>query len=168
MRSPSRRLELVLAGVGPDEGRLRGYARAQGLADVVQFAGWTEYENIPALLGRADALVLPSHSDPFPVAVIEAMAAGLPVLGSDACGSVRERVVNGENGFTHRAGDAATLADHMERIAADPADRSMLGGHALATSNVWGVDRCVTVLRDTLSRLAAPVAHSARIVSCLP
>src|SRR5262249_47620491 len=143
------------------------YAREQGVGDVVQFVGWTEYEDLPALLGRADALVLPSHWDPFPVAVIEAMAAGLPVLGRDAGGSVRERVVNGKNGFTRRAGDAVALADHMSRIAADRALRSRLGEHALATSSVWGVDRCVAALRDTFGRLGAPVADSARTVSCL-
>ena len=74
------RLELILAGVGPDGDRLRLVASELHVADAVRFEGWVEYAAMPALLGAVDALVLPSHWDPFPVAVIEAMAAGLPII----------------------------------------------------------------------------------------
>jgi glycosyltransferase involved in cell wall biosynthesis len=148
---PGRRLELVIAGVGPDEVALRAQARQLGVAEAAHFAGWVEYADVPELLGSADALVLPSRWDPFPVAVIEGMAAGLPVLGSDACGSVRERVVQGENGFVHGAGDAGALAEHMRTVASDAALRVGLGRRALDTSRAWGVEHCVTVLRKVLS-----------------
>jgi glycosyltransferase involved in cell wall biosynthesis len=147
---PGRGLELVIAGVGPDDAALRSQARRLGFGDAVRFAGWVEYPDVPALLGSADALILPSHWDPFPVVVIEGMAAGLPVLGSDACGSVRERVAHGENGLVHHAGDAGTLADHMCAVASNDAFRARLGRRALETSHAWGIDYCVGVLRTVL------------------
>jgi glycosyltransferase involved in cell wall biosynthesis len=150
--SGGRKLELILAGVGPDESELQKRARKLGVADAVRFVGWVEYADIPELFAAADALVLPSRWDPFPVAVLEAMASGLPVLGSDACGSVRERVRHGENGFVHHAGDVAALAEHMGALAADPDMRARMGKVALRTSNARGIDHCVDVLRGVLAR----------------
>jgi glycosyltransferase involved in cell wall biosynthesis len=157
------RLELILAGVGPDGDHLRLVARQLRVADAVRFEGWVEYAAMPALLGAVDALVLPSHWDPFPVAVIEAMAAGLPVLGSDACGSVRERVVHGESGFVHHAGDSASLAEHMRVVAEDSMLRAALGRQALHMSSRWGIEHCAGVLRRVLAPLVAtPRSHVSR------
>ena len=150
--SGGRKLELILAGVGPDESELRKRARQLGVAEAVRFAGWVEYADLPDLFAAADALVLPSRWDPFPVAVIEAMAAGLPVLGSDACGSVRERVRHEENGFVHHAGDVAVLAEHMRALAADSGLRTRMGRSALHISKARGIDHCADVLRGILSR----------------
>jgi len=151
--APGKRVELVLAGLGADEARLRRRSQELGLTGAVRFAGWVEYPDVPALLGRADALVLPSWWDPYPVAVLEAMAAGLPVLGSDACGSVRERVVDGENGFVHSSGDAAALAQHMLTMIVSPETCLRMGRAALRTSRTCGIDHSVRVLRDVLTRV---------------
>jgi glycosyltransferase involved in cell wall biosynthesis len=162
-RAPAMPLELILAGVGPDGDRLRTLARQRGVADAVRFEGWVEYALMPALLGAVDAVVLPSYWDPFPVAVIEAMAAGLPVLGSNACGSVRERVVHRESGFVHHAGDVASLAEHMRAVAEDPMLRATMGRAALHTSARWGIEHCAAVLRRVLAPLAdAPPSDVSR------
>jgi glycosyltransferase involved in cell wall biosynthesis len=162
-RAPDLHLEVLLAGVGPDGDRLRMLACRLAVADAVRFEGWVEYAAMPALLGAADALILPSHWDPFPVAVIEAMAAGLPVLGSHACGSVRERVVHGESGFVHHAGDSASLAEHIRAVAEDPTLRATMGRAALHTSARWGIEHCAAVLRRVLAPLAAtPPSHVSR------
>jgi glycosyltransferase involved in cell wall biosynthesis len=164
-----RRLELIVAGIGPDDSFLRDLAQRLGIARAVRFAGWVEYAEMPALLASGDALVLPSHWDPFPVAVIEAMAAGMPVLGSDACGSVRERVVNGDNGFIHRAGDTGTFAEHMRRVATDPALCVRLGHNALSTSRAWGIGHSTTILRDVLTRVASSTSGLAETCDpCVP
>src|SRR5262245_33216543 len=57
--TPNLRLELVLAGTGPDEAVLRASAEKLGISDAVRLAGWVEYDDLPALLGSADAVVLP-------------------------------------------------------------------------------------------------------------
>ena len=149
---PQIRLELVLAGIGEDEPMLRALATELGVGDLVRFIGWVEYDDLPDRLAEADALVIPSRWDPYPVAVIEAMAAGLPVLGSFVCGTVRERVEDGVNGFRHHAGDHRTLARHLCEVASSPALRTELGRRALETSRKWGLERSAAVLREVLCR----------------
>ena len=100
---------LVCCGKGPMAGRLdrqpgidnRGFVQPDGMADV-----WAE----------AGAFVLPSRFDPWPLALVEAAAAGLPVVCSDACGSAVELVSNGYNGLRVPDEDAAALADALARI----------------------------------------------------
>jgi glycosyltransferase involved in cell wall biosynthesis len=73
-----------VAGTGPDGERLRTLAADLGVADSVRLLGWTEPEDLRALTRSADALIHPSPTpDPFPNAVLEGMAAGMVVFGSD-------------------------------------------------------------------------------------
>ena len=75
------------AGTGADEESLKRLARQLGLEPHVQFLGWLEPEAIRALYRGADVLLHPSPlEDPYPNAVLDAMAAGLVTLVSDACG----------------------------------------------------------------------------------
>jgi len=145
-------LELILAGAGPDEGVLREQALRMGVEKSVRFAGWVEYDQLPFELRRCGALVMPSFWDPYPVAVLEAMAAGLPILGSRACGSVRERVIHGENGFIHDPGDAVALSEHMSRIASDPGGAQSMGLRSLAVSRAWGIDAATEVVRRVIQK----------------
>ncbi len=80
---------LSFYGVGPEEGSLRRQVNECGLADSVTFQGWTD--DIPSALTGADLLILPSLWEGFGLAVVEAMASGVPVLVSDVPG-VREIV----------------------------------------------------------------------------
>jgi glycosyltransferase involved in cell wall biosynthesis len=148
--APDHKLRLILAGTGPDEAKLRTLVESLGLANEVEFRGWVEYNDMPALLGEADVLLLPSRWDPFPVAILEAMAAGLPVLASAACGSARDRIVAGENGFIHTVGDMETLASHVKSLASSPNLRENMGASALQTSRQWGIDHAASVLNSLL------------------
>jgi glycosyltransferase involved in cell wall biosynthesis len=147
---PDSVLKLVITGVGPDEQMLKQYAARSAVAKQIEFRGWTDYGEMPRLLGSAHALILPSRWDPYPVAVIEAMAAGLPVLGSSACGSAREMVRNGENGFIHDAGDSSQLAAHMVKLAGSPELLARLSRNALATSREWGAERAAAAVRELI------------------
>jgi glycosyltransferase involved in cell wall biosynthesis len=146
---PGTRLELWISGSGPDRKVLEAAARALHIDDSVRFLGWTDYGELPALFAQADALVMPSHWDPFPVTVIEAMVAGLPILGSRACGTVVERVEHGRTGWIHEPGDARSLAAHMLELAHSSERLPAMGREASAASQDWGVARCA----DTLSSL---------------
>lgn len=144
------RIELVLAGTGPDESMLRELVREAGIEDAVSFPGWVGYEDLAELLSRVDALVMPSRWDPYPVAVLEAMAAGLPVLGSTACGSVRERVIDDGAGFRHEPGDVQTLAAQMRLLARSAPLRQRLGEASLRESQRWGLDMAVSTIRSAV------------------
>jgi glycosyltransferase involved in cell wall biosynthesis len=86
--------------------------------------------DVPALLGRVDALVHASISpDPLPGVVLEGMAAGLPVVASRG-GGVPEMIRDDETGRLVDMGDSAALADELVRLAKDPAERLRLGGAA--------------------------------------
>ena len=61
--------------------------------------------------------------------------------------------MDGNNGFVHRTGDSAALAQHMFTILASPETCLRMGYAALRTSRTWGVDHCVCVLRDVLVRM---------------
>lgn len=83
----ARRARLLVVGSGPEDGRLRAYARDLGVDDAVEFRTWVPYEQMPQLLGGASALVLASLSlwsweEQFGMVLAEAMAAGLPVAAS--------------------------------------------------------------------------------------
>lgn len=142
----------LIAGTGPDRERLGELARELGLAANVEFPGWLEAAEVATLFGSADVLVHPARYDPFPVAVLEAMASGLAILGSEASGSVRDRVRPGENGLVHPTGDAEVLGDQIARLLEDPAEARRMGIEARRTAELWpvelGVETIVGILEE--------------------
>ena len=95
-----------------------------GIADSVYFLG--RVEDIPALLLTSRVFVLLSRSEGFPNVVIEAMAAGLPVVAT-AVGGTPEAVDNGVTGFLVENEDSAGAATHINRLLADPDLRCRVG-----------------------------------------
>lgn len=77
-------------------------------------------------LSRASIFVLTSHWEGFPISILEAMRAGLPVVASDV-GGVREAVVDGETGYLVPRGDVNTLRDRLRRLIVDPNLRLRMG-----------------------------------------
>src|SRR5205814_4956725 len=119
---PDARFKLV--GGGPELDRLRAYAAARSVAHAVTFAG--HCDDVPARLGEADVFVLPSRSEAFPNAVLEAMAAGLPIVAS-ATGGILELISYGQTGLLAPPGDPAALAERLCRVLADTAFAARLG-----------------------------------------
>ncbi len=98
-----------------------------GLSELVHFLG--HREDIPDLLGAMDIFVLPSHSEGVSLALLEAMAAGLPVIVSDV-GGLPEVVRHGENGLVIPVKDPQALAQALEKLLADPTYAHSLGESA--------------------------------------
>lgn len=143
--------EYWIAGTGPDEEELRRLTVEMGLQGRVHFLGWTEPDDLVDLYHRADALVHPARYDPFPVTVLEAMAAGLPVLGSRAAGSIRDRVEDGVSGFTHESGSVDELTECLRSfLTVGSRKRREMGGAARQRAEAWPVDRGVNVVRGLL------------------
>jgi len=118
------RARFVIAGDGPARPALERMVAELGLAGRVVMAGWRL--DVRPVLWAADALALTSRSESFPNAVLEAMAAGLPVVATRV-GGVPEMVREGETGLLAEAGDAAGLARHLLRLEADPGMRARMG-----------------------------------------
>ncbi len=121
---PPDSFEALIVGEGPERPRLEKEIITLGLADRVHLAG--ERRDVPELLATADAFVLPSASEGLPVSVLEAMAAGLPVVASRV-GGVPELVVHGKTGLLVDPGDPGKLGDALRRVAADRVLRCRLG-----------------------------------------
>jgi L-malate glycosyltransferase len=120
-------LSFVIAGDGPRAAELRAMAARLGLADRVRFLG--HVEDVPTLLGQGHAFVLPSISEAFPNAVIEAMAAGLPVVAS-AVGGLLDLVDHGRTGLLVPPSDPAALAGAIASLADDPSRAARIGAAA--------------------------------------
>ncbi|MGE3177091.1 MAG: glycosyltransferase family 4 protein [Vicinamibacterales bacterium] len=120
--APEVRLRLV--GDGPERERLTALARALGVSHAVEFLG--HREDVPSLLASSGIAVVPSLSEAFPNAALEAMAAGLPVVAS-ATGGLTEIVSDGRAGLLVPPDDVAALAAALDRLLHDPALRRRMG-----------------------------------------
>jgi len=126
-------IEVRIAGGGPELQSLRDRAASLGIAACVRFVGDLAPAQIPGFLADADVLVLPSRSEGRPNAVIEALAAGLPVISSDLPG-VRGLVVPGANGWCVPVGDVAGFAAALDEACTDPAGRERRAAAARAAA----------------------------------
>ncbi len=120
---------LWVAGAGPLEARLRRQACAAGLTGRVEFLGAISEEEKWRHLAACDALVLPSltRAEAFGLVLLEAMAAGKPVVASDLPTGIRLLVQEGCNGLCVPPGDADALAAALNRLSADPAAARRMG-----------------------------------------
>jgi glycosyltransferase involved in cell wall biosynthesis len=121
---PSRRFEALLVGDGPDRPAVEAELRRLGLEGAVVLTG--DREDVMEILADSDIFVLASRSEAFPITVLEAMAAGLPVVGPRV-GGLAELVVEGETGLLVTPGDPAALASALEPLVDDPALRERFG-----------------------------------------
>jgi glycosyltransferase involved in cell wall biosynthesis len=115
---------LVLVGDGPEAGLIEAMIRERGLAGRVRMLG--RRLDVPRLLRAADLALLTSVSEGIPLSLIEAMAAGLPVVATRV-GGVPEVVEEGRTGLLAPAGDHEALAGLLLRLAGDPDLRARMG-----------------------------------------
>jgi glycogen synthase len=109
---------LTIAGEGPLKDELALASHKLGLSDRVVFRGWLERDHLPAVYEQADVFVLPSRDEGMPNAMLEAMAAGLPVIGSKVAG-LDEVVINDETGLLVPVEDADGLAHALRTVIED-------------------------------------------------
>ena len=108
----------LFIGDGEERGAIETHAARSGMSEFTRIAGFVNQAELPAWYAAADALVLPSDSrETWGLVVNEAMAAGLPVVVSDAAGCSVDLVREGENGFTYPCGDVPALAERLASVA---------------------------------------------------
>lgn len=123
--------QLLIAGSGPAPflAQLQRAAAQAGAAKAITFLGWLPRGQMPALMQRSHVLLLPTiHQEPFARVTLEAMAAGLAVVGTET-GGTGEILQDEVNGLICKADDSDDLARQLGRLLDDPALRHRLATH---------------------------------------
>ncbi len=117
-------LRIEIAGSGSERANLEASVARLGLSGRVKFLGWVD--EIRSALLRWDVFVLPSLEEGFPIAALEAMAAGLPVVASSV-GGVPELVVDGNTGWLVPPAGVEPLTSRLRTLLRDPEQRRKMG-----------------------------------------
>jgi glycosyltransferase involved in cell wall biosynthesis len=148
-------LAVVVAGQGHLHDTLQAQAEALGVGGAVHLLG--QRSDARALLDAADVFVLPSRHEGMPLALLEAMDVGLPVVATRVIGSA-EVVVEGETGLLVRPRDPAALERALAQLLADPALRQRFGRTGQQRfAACFTADR---MARDTLEVYERVLAHA--------
>jgi glycosyltransferase involved in cell wall biosynthesis len=120
----ARGLEALLVGDGPERAAVEDEIERLGVGSAVRLLG--ERTDVPELLATAHVFVLSTRSEGLPLSVLEAMAAGLPVIASNV-GGIHELVADGVSGVLVPPDDPDALAEAIERLVEDPSLAQRLG-----------------------------------------
>ena len=118
-------LRLLAGGDGEHE-QVRAQAEELGIARHVEILGWITGADKDALLARATIYVLPSYVENLPMGVLEAMAAGLPVITTPV-GGIPSTIEHGLDGLLVQPGDVAALSDALRSLLRERSVREALG-----------------------------------------
>jgi 1,2-diacylglycerol 3-alpha-glucosyltransferase len=157
-------IHLILLGGGPEEAGLKELATGSAVSDRIHFLGMVDYNLMPAYLAMCDVFVTASITEVHPLSVVEAMAAGLPVLGVRSVG-VGDIVVDGITGLLSRQ-DQAAFAAHMTRLCLSSELRFNLGQAARMASKQYAIERTTGQMETIYKQLVSAQArgkHSLRV-----
>ncbi|MFL6247675.1 MAG: glycosyltransferase family 4 protein, partial [Thermoanaerobaculia bacterium] len=143
------RAAVIFLGNGELRGEMETFAKERNVR--VHFAGFVNQSELPKHYAMADVFVLPSLYEPRGTVINEAMASGLPVIVSDRCGPIRDIVQHGDNAFVFPAGDARTLAKHLDALAADPEQRARMAARSREIIATWDYSRGVRGVMEALT-----------------
>ena len=142
---------LLLVGDGPERENLEDIVRHMSIANRVHFSGFVDYKKIPSYLATSHIFVTASVSEVHPLSVIEAMGAGVPVLGIESPG-IADTVINGKDGFIVPEEDLAAYTAKMVRLATDTHMRMQMGLSARLTSELYDYRRTTQQIFELYER----------------
>jgi glycosyltransferase involved in cell wall biosynthesis len=152
VRTSHPRAQLLVVGPG-DPTELRGTAARLGVGDAVSFLGGRS--DVPAVLAAADLGVLSSHFEGSPLAVLEYMGAGLPVVATNV-GGLPQMVVDGETGVLTPPRQPSALAAAVSRLLGDPALAARMGRAGRARQQAeFSLDAMTARVTELYDRLLA-------------
>ncbi len=146
-------VKLILVGDGPDRSAAERMARDLGVYDDVRFLG--KQEPIEEILSISDVFLMPSGSETFGLAALEAMACGVPVVASDV-GGLPELIENGDNGFLCPLDDLDCFTDRVRAMLddADLYDRMSTAARQTAEDR-FDIDRIVPMYEEYYERVCS-------------
>lgn len=149
---------LWLAGEGPDRAALEEQIRSLGMMGRVLLPG--TFVQVDELLAAADLFVFPSQQESLSLSLLEAMAAGLPIVAADAPGS-RAALLDDRHGLLAPPRSSEALAQAIERLLADPPLAARLGAAARRRAQqCFSLERCVDQHLELFDRLTPESAFS--------
>jgi L-malate glycosyltransferase len=139
-------LRFQIVGEGPRKHELQDLAAARGVSQHVEFLGHSD--DVPSVLAAADVFVLPSRSEAFPNSVIEAMAAGLPVIAS-AVGGLLDLIDHDRTGLLVPPSDAEALTHALRFLIENPTHAAAIGATArMEIRQRYSFERMVRAFED--------------------
>ncbi|MBS5386560.1 MAG: glycosyltransferase [Clostridiales bacterium] len=136
----TRNIKLILIGEGELKDKIEQFVRELGITENVYFTG--NISNVEEYLASADIYVMTSDYEGLPLSVIEAMAAGLPIISTKA-GGVVNLIKDGQNGVLIDVGDEAAFSRVMIDLIEDPEKRIKMGKESQELAREYSVERMV-------------------------
>ena len=149
---PNVHLILIGGGVQQYEEEIRDLVKAQSNSDRIHMTGRVPYDQLPAYLAMCDIFATASITEVHPLSVIEAMGAGLPVMGIESVG-VGDTVEDGITGFLATY-DMPSFTAKITRLCLDPNLRQQMRLSAREVSTVYAIERTTGLMLEKYERLA--------------
>ncbi len=131
---------LVMIGDGPERVDAESEARELGVSQDVRFLG--RLDSVASVLQASDLFILPSQTESFGLAALEAMACGAPVVASGA-GGLTEVIDDGENGILEPVGSVEAMGRRAVELLRDPERHAAMRAAAIAKAQDFSADRIV-------------------------
>ena len=144
-------VRLLIVGDGPDRDNLEAQVKFMNISSKVHFTGMVDYQYVSEYLAASDIFVTPSSSETFGLSTVEAMAAGLPVLGIDAPGTA-DIIQDGITGFIV-PDDLAVFTAKLVFMSTDHDLRLSMGKQALQASKKYDIQTTTDILFQHYQRL---------------
>jgi 1,2-diacylglycerol 3-alpha-glucosyltransferase len=152
---------LILVGAGPERDNLEDRVSAMGIANKVHFTGMVDYADLPRYLAAADAFATASVTEVHPLSVIEAMAAGLPVMGIQSPG-VGDTIQDGVTGLLSEE-ELAAFTAKMMRMVIEPERRKEMGRAARQASKAYDIELTSQMMLDRYQMLVENASRKASL-----
>lgn len=144
---------IYVMGDFPDDATLA--SMNSSIQDRITFLGFRELDEVPQIYAMGDVLLFPSRYDGWGMAVVEAMAAGMPVISSSATVSAQDSITDGHNGFIFESENSQALATHMQYFIEHPHQIKIMGKNARESARQYsahfGARRFVNLLQKLLT-----------------
>lgn len=154
---------LDVVGAGPLESAFRALPDDAGAR--VRLRGFLELEDVPDTYRTNDVLLFPSRHDGWGISVVEAMAAGMPVVSTTSTGSALDLISDGDNGLLLSEPTTEHLCDAMRRLLDHPDEAAAMGSRAQTTSAQCGHERGARLILDAIHSITRGARGAATAVS---
>lgn len=142
--------KLLLVGDGPDRANVEELCRNLGICDNIRFLG--KQDPVEELLAIADVFLMPSESESFGLAALEAMACQVPVISSNT-GGIPEININGKTGFTSKVGDIDDMAQNTLKILSDENTLQTFRDHAYEQAQRFDIHNILPLYEEYYQKI---------------